>query len=340
MQLPTQSTKTNQHVEILRSNVPGLSSMSQASCDFITAVLSKHYTQVGVTTVNNFSDLESLVNSQPDLVFLGMKYVPKDDSETSEVVWITDYLDAHNIAYTGSGHHAHELELNKQLAKQRVLDHGLSTSDFYVAQRNQPQHRKDMVLNFPLFVKPTNRGGGLGIDNFSVARNFDELESKVLSIATNFQSDSLVESYLTGREFSVAILKGAHADEYSLMPLELIAPFDSQGARILSAEVKSADTETFVEVTDEILKTKLTTLAINVFHALGARDYGRIDIRLDSGGTPHFLEANLIPSLLKNYGNFPKACLLNMNMNYDNVILNIAQLGLIRNRASQVTAPA
>lgn len=308
--------------------------MSQASCDGILAVLTKHYTRVGVTAVDNLSDLEALVQRRPDLVFLGIKFVPANHalgSADPDKIWVTNYLDEHNIAYTGSSQMAHELERNKALAKQRVLDAGLSTSNFYVARQNQPQSEDNMSLAFPLFIKPTSRGGGSGIDSDSVAHNFVQLCSKVRSIAANLQSDSLVEEYLPGREFSVAILKNEHSAEFSAMPIELIAPSDKHGVRILSKQVKSSDTERFVDVTDKIIKAKVTALAINVFHALGARDYGRIDIRMDKAGTPQFLEANLIPSLISGYGNFPKACVLNINLNYESMILSIVRLGLTRN---------
>ena len=169
----------------------------------------------------------------------------------------------------------------------------------------------------------------MGIDSDSVAHNFAQLCSKVSSIS-KLNSDSLIEEYLPGREFSVAILKDGYSEEYSLMPLELIAPMDEHGARLLSAKVKSADTERFVEIVDQNIKTKVTELAVDVFHALGARDYGRVDIRLDENGAPQFLEANLIPSLLNGYGNFPKACKLNLGLDYESMLLQIVRLGLTR----------
>jgi hypothetical protein len=45
---------------------------------------------------------------------------------------------------------------------------------------------------------------------------------------------------------------------------------------------------------------------------------------------PNFLEANLIPSLIKDYGNFPKACAINIGMGYEQMLLAIVQLGLLR----------
>ncbi len=297
----------------------------------VRAILAKRYTHVRISLVNNLGDLEALVARQPDLVFLGMKFIPHDPrlgQDDSRKIWLTHYLDEHDIAYTGSNHLAHELELNKDQAKQRVLDMGLKTSPFYVIQRQQPPSM-DMPFSYPVFIKPTNRGGGLGIDSDSVAHNFAQLVSKVRSI-TELNSDSLVEEYLPGREFSVAILKDAPSGRFWTMPIELIAPLDASGARILSEKVKLADTETHRMVANEAVKSQINALAISVFQAIGARDYGRIDIRLDRHGVPQFLEANLLPSLINNFGNFPKACLLNIGLDYESMILRITRLGLAR----------
>lgn len=325
--------KSNIHIEIVRSSVPKLSSMSLESCDAIVAVLSKHYSKVGVSTVNNISDLNKLVALKPDLVFVGMKFIPLDHTlglDDPDKIWVTEYLDKHDIAYTGSNKLAHKLERNKGLAKQRVVEAGLDTSNFEFVKQGQSVNWDDSKLEFPVFVKPSNRGGGQGIDRYSVANNHDQLSTKLASIASDHQSDSLVENYLSGREFSVAILKNIDCQEYDVMPIEIVADMDIQGIRMLGGDVKAANQEIVLVVTDEILKSKINTLALGVFKAIGARDYGRIDIRLDGVGTPHFLEANLIPSLISGYGSFPKSCLLNIGLDYEEMILKIVSLGLGR----------
>lgn len=333
--------KSNLWIEIVRSSEAKLSSMSLESCEAIVAVLAKYYHKVSVATVNNLIDLEAVVAHQPDLVFLGMKFIPENPVlglQDPNKIWLAEYLDQHGIAYTGSNHSAHELELNKPLAKQRVIDAGLNTSKFQVINQLNPEILNDLDLTFPSFVKPTNRGGGLGIDSNSVTNNIAELSAKVLSIAVNLQSDSLVEDYLPGREFSVAILKREESDGYRVMPIELVAEVDENGQRMLSGAVKLGNAELVLEVNDATMRAKVTTLALDVFQALGARDYGRIDIRLDGKGTPNFLEANLIPSLISGYGSFPKSCLLNIGLDYEPMILKIVRLGLRRNHQLVVNA--
>ena len=335
--------KINKHIEIVRSSKPRLSSMSQRSCNAIFKTLSKHYSKVGITTVNNLAELKALAARQPDLAFLGMMFVPADSASVLldyGRVSVPTYLEDHGIACTGSSQAAHELEHDKPLAKQRALDAGLNTSPFHVIKQGQMQTINTLPLSFPLFVKPASQGGGSGIDSASLVWNSEELKSKIQSINTEFNSDCLVEEYLPGREFSVAILKNEQSPDYSIMPLELIAPL-IKGARLLSGDVKSADTEQATKITNEIIKLKVEALAIDAFHALGARDYGRIDIRLDKFGAPNFLEANLIPSLISGYGSFPKACVMNLGLDYESMLLCIVRLGLKRSLSlEEIVEPA
>jgi D-alanine-D-alanine ligase len=141
-----------------------------------------------------------------------------------------------------------------------------------------------------------------------------------------------VESYLPGREFSVALLEYMDSDKLLAMPVELITEPNAQGDSILGQTVKSEDTEHVVAVTDLALRGQLSKFAKSVFRALGARDYGRIDIRLDAHGQPQFLEANLIPGLAKHdfVSYFTAACEINQAMSYDVMILELVALCLDR----------
>lgn len=332
--------KSNKRIEIVSSPSISLSSMSQESRNAILGVLKRHYADVAVTLINDLSDLEALAARRPDLVFLGMDFLPLDTKlhlNDPNKVWLAEFLDDRDIAYTGSRRSAHELEHNKHRAKQAVHDAGLMTSPFIVTNHHESQSLHHNIT-YPVFVKPTNRGGGSGIDGDSYATTLSQLNNKVASISRIFQSDSLVEEYLSGREFSVAILKNDQTGKFAVMPIELVAVSDRNGVKMLSKHVKNSNTEVVLEVIDPILKNAVNKLAISAFKALGARDYGRIDIRLDVSGTPHFLEANLIPSLISGYGSFPKACLLNIGLSYEDMILQITRLGLRRSRgdASQI----
>ncbi len=325
--------KINKHIEIVRSTEKGLSSISVNSSHHLVQALSNHYQTVGISIINNLSDLDKLVELKPDLVFLGINFLPRNQKLgllDNDKIWVTDYLEEHGIAYTGSARIAHELEIDKSIAKRLVASVGLRTSPFFIITTDQSRGKTDPALTFPVFIKPTSRGGGLGIDSKSKVNNHDELWAKVSSIASTYNSDSIIESYLPGREFTVAILKNVGLATYSVMPLELIAVADENGDRILSNQAKKDDTESAIAITDASLKLELSKFALDVFTLINGRDFGRIDIRLDELGRPNFLEANLIPSLTPEFGNFPKACALNIGLDYESMVLRIISLAFDR----------
>lgn len=329
--------KFNQQIAIVSSSHTRLSSMSHQSRKAIKRTLAQYYRGVRIVLVDSLADLERLVEWQPDLVFLGMKFIPTTSaSGHSSRVWLSSYLEERGIACTGSGSAAHQLELSKPLAKQCILEAGLATAPFQVFTPTNLT-LQPLEIDYPVFIKPTDRGGGLGVDGRSVAYNFEQLSAKVSSIADAHGSDSLVERFLDGREFSVAILRDRDLHGYTAMPIELIAPPNQNGIRMLGGAMKSSNGETATQVTDQFIRQRVNQLAIRAFEALGGRDYGRIDIRLDESGKPHFLEANLIPSLIDGYGSFPKACMINQDLPYESMLIDIVQLGLERSQTGHQT---
>lgn len=324
-------SKISKSIEIVISTNKKLSSMSLDSRREIRDVLSKEYSDVRITDVNVRSDLEEVIARKPDLVFLGMKFIPNDVALSGSKVWLSQELAEAGIAYTGSDNVASKLEHNKHLAKQKVVSQGLTTARSQLIKQMDTYSETDITVPYPVFIKPVDGGGGSGINELSLAHNFNELQLQVTAMTTTLRTDALLESYLPGREFSVGLLRKPGTNNFHLLPLEIIAPINQSGARFLSSRIKRADAEQTLEITDHDLKSKLNELALDVFNTLGAQDYGRIDIRLDAQGTPHFLEANLLPSLLNNYGNLPKACLLNIQLAHNKLILQIAELALSKN---------
>ena len=90
--------------------------------------------------------------------------------------------------------------------------------------------------------------------------------------------------------------------------------------------IKKNDTEIVLPVKDSKIFNDLSKLAKDAFKALGGKSLGRIDIKMNHLGVPHFIEANLMPGLQKGY--FYRSCVLNLNMNYDDMILSITNTGL------------
>ena len=110
------------------------------------------------------------------------------------------------------------------------------------------------------------------------------------------------------------------------MQIEIIVKENKDGHRILDYNVKKNDEEKVIPVTDIKIFKKLSKLAKDSFKALGGKSLGRIDIRMDHRGIPHFMEANLMPGLRKGY--FYRSCVLNLDMSYEDMIFSIANTGL------------
>ncbi len=326
--------KIQKHIQIARTETKRQSSMGLKSCLMIRDVLSRHYERVEITNVSSVTDLQTIVGYQPDLVFLGLKrtspsviasnYTPSDD------VWVSAYLDENAVNFTGSQQAAIMLDLHKNHAKHAVKAAGLPTASYFMAYPGQYLNVAALPIQFPLFLKPPTQGGGKGIGADSIVRNFGAYQAKVASIKRLFGTDSLVETYLDGREFSVALM--GNGSELIAMPVELIANQNEQGDRILGSKVKAADTEEVIAVGDKDVRDRLITKAKAVFVELGGRDYGRIDFRMDTQGTIYFLEANLVPGLANNdfISYFTHACMLNEDMAYEAMILRIVEISLSR----------
>src|SRR3990167_8370403 len=174
------SKKINKYIEIVGSSNPRLNAMAKDSRLTIAATLRKRYTKVGITIVNNMDDLQALVAKKPDLVVLGMKLVLLDSAKSyddSPKMWLSAYLEENDIAYTGSDTIALALEFNKHEAKQKTIDAGLRSSAFFISTIIKPTFKHK--LQFPLFVKPTNRGYSKGIDEQSVVYTNAELKAKI-----------------------------------------------------------------------------------------------------------------------------------------------------------------
>ena len=164
------------------------------------------------------------------------------------------------------------------------------------------------------------------MDANSIVYDFLSFQAKVLDIKRKHNLRSLVETYLSGKEYSVSILQDRSNGNLIAMPIEIVVKKNINGHRILDYDIKDNDHEKVIEVSDSKIFNQLSDLSKNAFTALGGKSLGRIDIKMDHRNVPHFIEANLMPGLRKGY--FYRSCLLNLDMSYDKMILSIANTGL------------
>lgn len=325
--------KTNKYIEIVTSPIDGLNLMPQKVLTSMHKVLSAHYSKVEISIIHNNKQLNELIIKNPDLVVSGIKYLGFDtdsiERNSKNKIWFSEFLDKHKIKYTGSSKYSLELEFDKSKAKKKVQENGVKTASFFVAKPGQFKSH-EIPIEYPLFIKPLFEGDSRGIDSKSLVHNFEEYQEKILSIYENQKTEALVEKYLSGKEYTVGIIQDFKNKSFQINPIELLAEKNDKNVRILGFDDKISDRELALSIDKEDIKFALSELALNSFKALGAKGYGRIDIKMDKKGTPCFLEANLIPGL--GFGYFYRCYKLNGGINYEQMILDIVRNSFIINK--------
>ena len=217
-----------------------------------------------------------------------------------------------------------------QRNKNTVIEAGLATPKFFVAVPDSIASEARMPFAFPVFVKPVGAANGNGVNENSVVRNFASFKKKVADLRLEYDSNSLVEEVLPGREYTVAILGNAKTGKLIISPVEIVVAANTRGDRMLGQTEKVRNCETIFRVPEPLFSI-ISTFAENIFQALGARDFARIDIRLDGFGVPSFLEANLSPGMTPKTSYFPRALEISAGMAYKDILLQMIDAVFKRN---------
>ena len=208
------------------------------------------------------ADLHDVVRRKPDLIILAVKYIPvknKDD------IWLSDYFSRHGINYTGSSREVLKFDSNKVLAKNHLTNKGIQTARYFIATPGQYNKESELPIAFPLFLKPLDAANGNGIDDFSYVTHFKDYESKVESLHSIYNQPVLVEEYLNGREFTVAVAKTENKS-LIISAVEAIPPETANGLRILGSQTKKDDSEKLINIDDSHIKRRVSTLALSLIH--------------------------------------------------------------------------
>jgi D-alanine-D-alanine ligase len=157
-------------------------------------------------------------------------------------------------------------------------------------------------------VKPLHEGSSKGIEQASVVHTRAALQARVAYVLATYRQPALVETFVPGREFTVALL--GNGAEVTVLPLVEICfaalppgvlPLYSYAAKWLwdtpehALDILRCPTPLPADLTRLI-----TDLCRRAFLALECRDWCRIDVRLDTHGQPQILELNPLPGILPN----------------------------------------
>ncbi len=296
------------------------------ACQSVYQSIQKIGHEVNLNICRTEDDLLKVVNRKPALVVLAVKYL---SIENSEDIWLAEYFEKRNINFSGSLKETLKYDSDKVSAKIFLRSAGVKTANFFTAVPGQYATERELPVKFPLFIKPMDAANGNGIDDLSLVNNFFEYQKKVLSLYEIFNQPVLVEEYLNGQEFTVALIK-SQDKRLTTSIIEIIPPESLNGLRILGEKAKLEDTETFRKVKSGEQYLKVRKLAANVFNLLGVRDFARIDIKMNGAGEYFFMEVNLVPGLTEGSSYFPKAIKIAHGLGYDSVISMLIEGGVSR----------
>lgn len=211
-------------------------------------------------------------------------------------------LDAHEIPYTFSDPLVLCLTLHKAMTKAVVRNLGIPTPDFCVVERMSDLEMLD--LPFPVFAKPVAEGTSKGITAASKIWSESQLISVCAQSLITYKQPVLVEAFLPGREFTVGIL-GTGKDATAIGVMEVILR-DTAEPDVYSYQNKERYEE-LVEyrLAKDAMAEKAKEIALAVWHGIGCRDAGRVDIRADANGVPNFMEVNPLAGLHPQHSDLP-----------------------------------
>jgi len=208
-------------------------------------------------------------------------------------------LEALGLPYSGPGPLAAAVTQDKPMTKRLLSAAGLPTPRFEVF--DCPEAALGCGLAFPLFVKPSHEGTGMGVQNESVVRCPEQLRRQVERILQHYHQPALVESFIEGRELTCGVV-GNNGDLQVLPVLEVdFGGYPPDLFPVYSSKHKNDFDHLFryrcpaplpEAVTQEVMRLTVETFAVT-----GCRDYGRVDFRLTPEGQLYILEINALPGI-------------------------------------------
>ncbi len=195
-------------------------------------------------------------------------------------------LEVLGIPYTGSGVMASALTMDKLRTKLCWQGYGLVTPKWCLLKDETDLDDCIEKLGFPVIVKPAQEGSSIGM---SKATNRDELQ-KALIVAAKYHCDVYAEAWVTGKEYTVAVLDG---EALPIIRLETPNAFYDYEAKYQATTTQyhcpcglSQDQEQFIK-----------DLAVTACQAVGVRGWGRVDIFIDDLGQYQLIEVNTVPGM-------------------------------------------
>ena len=197
---------------------------------------------------------------------------------------IQKQLEDRHIAYTGSNSSSSENGMNKHLSKQIWHDAGLPLAPSILAIKNT--HTSNINFPLPWAVKPVCEGSSIGI-----SKVVDKTQLEVaLELAWRYDEQALVEQWVEGEEYTVAILGSKTLPVIKIISDQDFYDYDSKYHSNATQYICPCGL-------DNKQEQHIQTLALKAFKLIGASGWGRIDFIIDKNQQPYLLEINTVPGM-------------------------------------------
>lgn len=266
-------------VAVLMGGISAEREVSLKSGLAITQALKAEGISASACDVKSITDLIE-VSKKYDRAFIALHGRWGEDGTVQGV------LESLNFPFTGSKMAASALAMDKLRTKWLWQGAGLATPKFIRVDNSLPFNERDFSLGFPVIVKPIHEGSSIGM---AKAGDMKALKSAII-IAQQYDSEILIEQWITGREFTCAILNSKALPLIELKTTHEFYDYD--------AKYKSNDTQYIcpVDLTakqQEIIQTQ----ALQAFDVVGAETWGRVDFMLDENDQAWLIELNSTPGM-------------------------------------------
>jgi D-alanine-D-alanine ligase len=214
-------------------------------------------------------------------------------------------LELLGFAFTGNDSRTLALCLNKFKTKSVLKSCGLPTAPSRLV--TSPDQKIDLPL--PVIVKPNTEDASLGIHSDSVVYEREGLERQIRKVFELYEEPALVEQFIAGREFNVAVFENSKPQALPVSEIDF-TNMPEGSPKICSYEAKWFEDHILCQKTPPVcpakidvdLQKKIQDTAIAAFESVGCRDYARIDFRMDQKGKLLILEVNPNPDISLNAG--------------------------------------
>ncbi len=262
--------------------------------------------------------------TKPDIVF----NIAEGFNGVSREAQIPAMLDMLEIPYTGSDPLTLTTCLDKARTKEVLSYYKVPNARFVIA--DSPAGISNLDLKYPLIVKPVSEGSGKGIFSTSFVESKTDLTREVERITSEYGQSALIEEFLPGREFTVAVLgNGSDAEvlpvveiNYRDFPDDFIPIYSYEAKWILDTKENPLDVFHCPARISPELEMAIKENVLKSYNILRCRDWSRIDVRLDDNGVPNIIEVNPLPGILpdpEENSCYPKAA-RTAGINYNDMI--------------------